>query len=54
MMLYVVDFVCTNEPMDLLVNGTLVAHAEIVVVEEMFGIRLIDIVSPKERIRKLK
>lgn len=43
-----------DEPMDLLVNGTLVAHAEIVVVEEMFGIRLIDVVSPSERIRNLK
>ena len=43
-----------DQPMDLLVNGTLVAHAEIVVVEESFGIRLIDIVSPNERIRKLK
>ena len=43
-----------NEPMDLLVNGTLVAHAEIVVVDEMFGVRLIDVVSPRERIRNLK
>ncbi|NNF15912.1 MAG: flagellar motor switch protein FliN [Gammaproteobacteria bacterium] len=43
-----------DQPMDLLVNGTLVAHAEIVVVEDMFGIRLIDVVSPSERIRNLK
>lgn len=43
-----------DEPMDVLVNGTLVAHAEIVVVDDMFGIRLIDVVSPSERIRKLK
>ena len=43
-----------DEPMDLLVNGTLVAHAEIVVVDEMFGIRVIDVVSPSERIRNLR
>ena len=43
-----------DEPMDVLVNGTLVAHAEIVVVDDMFGIRLIDVVSPTERIRNLK
>jgi len=43
-----------DEPMDVLVNGTLVAHAEIVVVDEMFGIRLIDVVSPSERIRNLR
>ena len=43
-----------DEPMDVLVNGTLVAHAEIVVVDDMFGIRLIDVVSPTERIRKLR
>ncbi len=43
-----------DEPMDLLVNGTLVASAEIVVVDENFGIRLIDVVSPSERIRNLR
>ncbi len=43
-----------EEPMDLLVNGTLVATAEIVVVDDNFGIRLIDVVSPSERIRNLK
>lgn len=43
-----------DEPMDLLVNGTLVAKAEIVIVEEMFGIRLIDVVSPSERIKNLR
>lgn len=42
-----------DEPMDVRVNGTLIARAEIVVVDEMFGIRLIDVVSPSERIRKL-
>jgi flagellar motor switch protein FliN/FliY len=36
------------------VNGTLVAHGEVVVVNDKFGIRLIDVVSPAERIRKLK
>ncbi len=43
-----------DEPMDLLVNGTLVAKAEIVVVEESFGIRVIDVVSPSERIKNLR
>ncbi len=43
-----------EEPMDLLVNGTLVATAEIVVVDDNFGIRLIDVVSPSERIRNLR
>lgn len=43
-----------DQPMDLLVNGTLVATAEIVVVEESFGIRLIDVVSPSERIKNLR
>ena len=43
-----------GEPMDVLVNGTLVAHGEVVVVNEKFGIRLTDVISPAERIRKLK
>jgi flagellar motor switch protein FliN/FliY len=43
-----------GEPLDVLVNGTLVAHGEVVVVNEKFGIRLLDVVSPAERIRKLK
>ena len=42
-----------GEPMDVLVNGTLVAHGEIVVVTDKFGVRLTDVVSPAERIRKL-
>jgi len=42
-----------GEPMDVLVNGTLVAHGEIVVVNDKFGVRLTDVVSPSERIRKL-
>lgn len=44
----------TGEPFDVLVNGTLVAHGEVVVVNERFGIRLTDVISPAERIRKLK
>lgn len=43
-----------GEPLDVFANGTLVAHGEVVVVNEKFGIRLIDVVSPAERIRKLK
>jgi flagellar motor switch protein FliN len=42
------------EPLDVFVNGTLVAHGQVVVVNEKFGIRLTDVVSPAERIRKLK
>jgi flagellar motor switch protein FliN len=44
----------SGEPLDVYVNGTLVAHGEVVVVNEKFGIRLIDVVSPAERIRKLR
>ena len=43
-----------GEPLDVFVNGTLVAHGQVVVVNEKFGIRLTDVVSPAERIRKLK
>ena len=43
-----------GEPLDVLVNGTLIAHGEVVVVNEKFGIRLTDVISPAERIRKLK
>jgi len=43
-----------GEPMDVLVNGTLVAHGEVVVVNERFGIRLTDVVSPSERVKKLR
>ena len=43
-----------GEPLDVFVNGTLVAHGEVVVVNERFGIRLTDVISPAERIRKLK
>ena len=43
-----------GEPLDVFVNGTLVAHGEVVVVNEKFGIRLTDVISPAERIRKLR
>lgn len=42
-----------GEPMDVLVNGTLIAQGEVVVVNDKFGIRLTDIVTPTERMRKL-
>ena len=42
-----------GEPMDVLVNGTLIAQGEVVVVNDKFGIRLTDIITPQERIRKL-
>lgn len=43
-----------GEPLDVLVNGTLIAHGEVVVVNEKFGIRLTDVISPSERVRKLR
>jgi flagellar motor switch protein FliN/FliY len=43
-----------GEPLDVYANGTLIAHGEVVVVNEKFGVRLTDVVSPIERIRKLK
>lgn len=43
-----------SEPLDLMVNGTLIARGEVVVVDGQFGLRLIDIVSPSERLKKLK
>ena len=43
-----------GEPMDVLVNGTLIAQGEVVVVNEKFGIRLTDIITPTERMRKLR
>ena len=43
-----------GEPLDVVVNGTLIAHGEVVVVNEKFGIRLTDIISPAERVKKLK
>jgi flagellar motor switch protein FliN/FliY len=44
----------TGEPLDIYVNGTLIAHGEVVVVNDKFGIRLTDVISPAERIRQLK
>lgn len=43
-----------GEPMDVLVNNCLIAHGEVVVVNEKFGIRLTDVISPVERIKKLR
>ena len=43
-----------GEPLDVFVNGTLIAHGEVVVVNEKFGIRLTDVISPAERLRKLR
>jgi flagellar motor switch protein FliN/FliY len=43
-----------GEPLDVKVNGTLIAHGEVVVVNERYGIRLTDVISPQERIRRLK
>lgn len=43
----------STEPLDVLVNGTLIAHGEIVVVDGAFGVRLTDVVSPVERIRNI-
>lgn len=43
-----------GEPLDVLVNGTLIAHGEVVVTNDKYGIRLTDVVSAAERIEKLK
>ena len=43
-----------GEPLDVYVNGTLIAHGEVVVVNDKFGIRLTDVISQIERIKKLK
>jgi len=42
-----------GEPMDVLVNGYLIAQGEVVVVNDKFGIRLTDVVTPSERLRRL-
>lgn len=42
-----------GQPMDVLVNGCLIAQGEVVVVNDKFGIRLTDIISPAERLRRL-
>lgn len=43
-----------GEPLDVLVNGTLIAHGEVVVINEKFGIRMTDVISPSERIKRLR
>lgn len=43
-----------GEPLDVLVNGTLIAHGEVVVINDKFGIRLTDVISQTERIKKLR
>ena len=43
-----------GEPLDVTVNGTLIAHGEVVVVNERFGIRFTDVISAAERVQKLK
>ena len=43
-----------GEPLDVLVNGTLVAHGEVVVINEKFGIRVTDVISAQERVKKLR
>lgn len=43
-----------GEPLDVLVNGTLVAHGEVVVVNERFGVRLLDVVSREKRVESLR
>ncbi|NKB98019.1 MAG: flagellar motor switch protein FliN [Pseudomonadales bacterium] len=42
-----------GEPLDVLVNGTLVATGEVVVVNEKFGVRLLDVISPEQRIQSI-
>jgi flagellar motor switch protein FliN/FliY len=43
-----------GEPLDLYVNGTLIAQGEVVVINDRFGVRLTDVVSPAERIKRLR
>ncbi len=43
-----------DEPLDILVNGTLVARGEAIVIDDKFGIRLTDVVSPMERVKRLR
>lgn len=42
-----------GEPLDVLVNGTLIAHGEVVVVNDKLGIRLVDVISPEQRIQSI-
>jgi len=43
-----------GEPIDIFVNGTLVAHGEVVVINDKFGVRVTDVISPAERVKKLR
>ena len=43
-----------GESLDVFVNGTLIAHGEVVTINDRFGVRLTDVVSPSERIRRLR
>lgn len=43
-----------GESLDVFVNGTLIAHGEVVVINDRFGVRLTDVISPSERIRRLR
>ncbi|TZF81569.1 flagellar motor switch protein FliN [Cognatilysobacter lacus] len=43
-----------GDPLDVYVNGTLIAQGEVVVVNDRFGVRLTDVVSPSERIKRLR
>ncbi len=43
-----------GEPLDVRINGTLIAHGEVVVTNDRYGVRLTDVISPQERIRRLK
>ena len=42
-----------GEPLDVMVNGTLIATGEVVVVNEKFGVRLLDVISPEQRIQSI-
>lgn len=42
-----------GEPLDVLVNGTLIAHGEVVVINDKFGIRITDVISQSERVKRL-
>ena len=43
-----------GEPLDVRINGTLIAHGEVVVTNDKYGVRLTDVISPQERIKRLK
>lgn len=43
-----------GEPLDVRINGTLIAHGEVVVTNDRYGVRLTDVISPQERIKRLR